>query len=241
MYTQQQKETFHGAGVLIITPFHEDLSLNCDGIRKNMAHIIGQGLTKENGFFVTDGSMDECSAMTLEERKQVIKTTVENAGDIPVVAGVNHTCVNNIIELANYAASVGVKAVLLAPPYYHVYDLKQIKYFYHYVHDHIALPIMLYNNPGICGVDLPIRTLLELADLERMMAIKQATLMTTNFNQSIELNEKLLVFAASSSQQPFGGLNGAVGFISFLSSINVKMQLALWDAINRMDWEAAMK
>jgi 4-hydroxy-tetrahydrodipicolinate synthase len=241
MYTREQKETFKGAGVLIITPFHDDLSLNCDGIRKNMAYIISQGLTKDNGFFVTDGSMGECSAMTIEERKQVIKTTVECAKDIPVVAGVNDTSVMNVIELANYAKNVGAQAILLTPPYYHVYDTKQIISFYRYIHDHTSNPIFLYNNPMICGVDLSISALQQLAGMERIFAIKQATLMTTNFIHSKDLTDKLLLFAASSSQQPFGGLNGASGFISFLSSINFKMQLSLWEAIKAKDWETAMR
>jgi len=241
MYTREQKKTFQGAGVLVLTPFDDDLQLNCEGIRKNMTHIISQGLTAKNGFFVTDGSMGECSAMTIDERKKVIKTTVECAGDIVVVAGVNDTSIINVIDLIDYSEQVGVKAVLLTPPFYHTYSLQQICYFYHYIHDHTRLPIMIYNNPMIGGVDLPIKTLLELADLERVFAIKQATLMTTNFIQSSALTEKILFFAASSSQQPFGNLNGASGFISFLSSINFPLQLHLWEAMKAHDWEKAYK
>ncbi len=101
-----------------------------------MAHIISQGLTSRNGFFVTDGSMGECSAMTIDEREKVIKTTVECAGDIVVVAGVNDTSIINVIDLINYSEQVGAKAALLTPPFYHTYSLQQICYFYHYIHDH---------------------------------------------------------------------------------------------------------
>ena len=239
MFTAEQKKMFKGMGVLVLTPFHEDFSLDICGLKSNMEYQKRQGLTKDNGFFVTDGSMGECCSMTLEERKEVIRATVEAAGEIAVIAGVNDSSHVNVIELINYSENVGAKAVLLAPPFYQTYSAEQIYYFYKFVHDRTSLPIMLYNNPMIAGIDLSISMIKKLAELERVFAIKQATLQTTNFVQSEGFTDKLLFFAASSSQQPLGSFNGASGFISFISSVNLPLQLRLWNAIEKGDWETA--
>ena len=70
--------------------------------------------------------MGECSAMSLEERKGVIRTVCAEADDVPVLAGVNDNSIVNIIELANASKEAGAAAMLLTPPHYIPYDDEQI-------------------------------------------------------------------------------------------------------------------
>lgn len=100
--------------------------------------------------------MGECSAMSLEERKGVIRTVCAEADDVPVLAGVNDNSIVNIIELANASKEAGAAAMLLTPPHYIPYDDEQIFSFYKYVNDHVDMPIMVYNNPAVAGRDLTV-------------------------------------------------------------------------------------
>lgn len=242
MYTNEHKQIFKGIGALVLTPFREDMSINFEGIAGNVRHMIAGGITSENGFLIANGTMSECYALTIEERKQVIRTVVEAAGDaVPVMAGLNDTAAHNVIELGNYAKEVGAKAVMITQPFYIPHSDEQMYTYFKYIHDRIDLPIMLYNNPAIGGRDMSINLLRRLAKLEKVFGLKQATETTMQFVHSDVLTNELLVFSASSSQQPFGALAKTSGFFSFISSINPKLQVALWKAIQQGDMEKALE
>jgi len=240
MYTQEQKEIFKGIGALVLTPFDKDLKVNLDAIPRNVRYMVDNGITAENGFLIANGTMSECNSMNMEERKQVIKKVVEAAGDVPVLAGCNDTAAVNVIELARYSKEVGAKAALIVQPYYIPYNDEQIYSFYKYVNDNVDIPIMIYNNPLVGGRDISINLLRRLAKLDKIFALKQATLTTQLFVHSDVLADELLVFSASSSQQPFGTMAKMSGFVSFLSAVNPKMQVGLWKAIKKGDWQEAL-
>ena len=241
MFTSRDKETFKGIAALVITPFDEALRVDFDGLQRNVRHMVDNGLDGSCGFLVANGSMGECNAMTLEERKLVIRTVVEAAGDrIAVVAGCSETSVEGVVSLARYAAEVGAAAAMILPPYYSACNEEQVYAFYAAVSRQIDIPIIIYNNPGVAnGVDLSIPLLRRLASLERVVGLKQATTNARRFIQSELLTDQLLVFSGSSALQPFGALVGMAGFFSSLANFHPKMEISLWQAISRGDWARA--
>jgi 4-hydroxy-tetrahydrodipicolinate synthase len=241
MYTEELKKIFQGVGALVLTPFDDELKVNYNGIRHNVKFMKEHGIVKENGFFAANGTMGECGALTLEERKEVIKTVVLAAGDVPVLAGVNDTSCLNAVDLINYAKKAGAKGALLTPPFYIPYSDDQIYGFYEYVNDHVDFPIMIYNNPAVAGRDLPVSLLHRLAGLKNIFGLKQATTSIQSFVHTDLLREELLIFTASSSQQPFGDILGASGFISFISNINAPLQVKLWNAVKNKDMKTALE
>jgi 4-hydroxy-tetrahydrodipicolinate synthase len=241
MYTQEQKSLFRGVGALVLTPFHADLSVDYEGIKGNARYIIDNGIKTGNGFLIANGTMSECYALSMEERKRVIRTVVEAAaGEVPVIAGCNDTAAHNVVELARYAQEAGVQAIMVTQPFYIPHSDEQMFVYFQYIHDHVDIPIMIYNNPLVGGRDIPITLLRELAKLPKIFGLKQATERTMNFVHSETLTDKLLVFAASSSQQPFASLARMSGFVSFISSVNPGLQLDLWRAIEKGDLREAL-
>ena len=241
MYTQEQKQMFHGVGALVLTPFTQELAVDYDAIRHNVREMKKRGITKENGFLVVGGTMGECSAMSLEVRKGVIRTVCAEADDVPVLAGVNDNSIVNIIELANASKEAGAAAMLLTPPHYIPYDDEQIFSFYKYVNDHVDMPIMVYNNPAVAGRDLTVPFLRRIAGLKNVFAVKQATGSLMNFVHCGTISKELLLFTASSSHQPMGRILGANGFISFISSVNAPLQVRLWKAVESGNWDEAIR
>lgn len=243
MYNKKLKERFKGIGALVLTCFNEDLQLNLDGLKKNVRHMINNGINASNGFLIANGSTGECYAMNMEERKQVIKATIEAANnEVSVMVGCNDTNVFNVIELANYSKQVGAEAVMIVQPYYWPFNDEQNYSFYKFIDDKIDLPIMLYNNPTVAsGSDMSISLIKRLAKLEHVFALKETTTTIKRFFHTQVLTKELLVFAGSSSLQPFGSIAGMSGFISFLSSFNPRLQVKLWNAINKKDYEEAQK
>jgi 4-hydroxy-tetrahydrodipicolinate synthase len=241
MYTERLESRIQGVGALVLTIFDEELNLNLGGMGKNIRYMIDNGVTAENGFLVTNGSTGECYAMSMEERKQVIKETIDVAnGQVPVVAGCNDTNVFNVIELVNYSAEMGAEAAMIIQPYYLPFNENQMYSFFEFIDSHVDLPIMIYNNPMVASnSEMSIGLLRKLAQLKNVFALKETTSSIKRFFHTQVLTDELLVFAGSSSLQPFGSLAGMSGFISFLSSFNPKLQVKLWKAIKERDWEKA--
>jgi len=243
MYNKELKERFKGIGALVLTCFDENLQLNLDGLKKNVRYMINNGINASNGFLIPDGSTGECYSMNIQERKQVIKATIEAANNkVPVMAGCNDTNVFNVIELANYSKQVGAEAVMIIQPYYLPFNEEQMYSFYKFIDDNIDLPIMLYNNPEVAsGSDMSINLIKRLAKLEHVFALKETTPDIKRFFHTQVVTKELITFAGSSSLQPFGALAGMSGFVSFLSSFNPQLQLRLWNAIKKDDYDEAKK
>jgi 4-hydroxy-tetrahydrodipicolinate synthase len=243
LFTQAQKEKFKGSGVLLMTPFNEDLSLDLAGFKKNVDYVLKSGMNASNGFLIANGSTGECYAMNMEERKQVIKAAVEAAdGKIPVIAGCNDTDVFNVIELANYSKSVGVDAVMIVQPYYLPYNAAQIYNFYEFINARVDIPIMLYNNPIVgSGSDMSVELLHKIAKLSNVFALKETSENIKRFFHAEALTSELIVFAGSSCYEPFAALAKMSGFISFDSCFYPKLGIRMWEATQKGDYQEAQK
>jgi 4-hydroxy-tetrahydrodipicolinate synthase len=243
MFTQAQKEKFKGIGVLLMTPFNKDLSLDIPGYKENAQYVIKSGVNASNGYLVANGSTGECYAMSMDERKQVIKAAVESAdGKVPVLAGCNDTNAFSVIELINYSKEVGADAAMVIQPYYLPYNAKQTYLFYKFINDRVDFPIMLYNNPVVAsGSDMVVSDLHKLAQLKNIFAIKQTTPNLKHFLHTEALASELLIFAGSSCYEPFASMMKMSGFISFVSCFNPKLSIRMWDAIQKGDYAAATK
>lgn len=241
MFTDRDKLTFKGIGALVLTPFDQRLMVDFEGLAHNVRHMIDNGLDASCGFLVVNGSMGECYAMTLDERKQVIRAVVEVAsGRIPVVAGCSDTSIENVVALSRYANEVGADAAMIVPPYYSGCSEEQIYSFYACVSRETEIPIIIYNNPAVAGgVDLSIPLLHRLAKLDRVIGLKQATTNARRFVQAELLTGELLVFSGSSALQPFGTLAGMAGFISSLASFHPRLEISLWQALSTGDYATA--
>jgi 4-hydroxy-tetrahydrodipicolinate synthase len=243
MYTQEQKNSFKGIGALVLTMFDQDLKLKTDEMQKNIRFMIDNGINSSNGFLVCNGSTGECYAMNLEERKQVVRATVEAANkEIPVVACCNDTNAFSVVELADHAKKAGADAALIIQSYYLPFNEEQIYNFFQFVNQRVDIPIMIYNNPSVCsGVEMSMDLLKRLAKLDKVFALKQTTNSSRHFIQSQTLASELLIFTGSSSTEPFGDMAGMHGFFSFLSCFYPQMQIELWEAIHAKDYIAAQK
>ena len=106
---------FTGAGVAIITPFHEDGSINYDQLKKLVDYHCENGTDS----IVICGTTGESATMTEEEHLECIKRTIDfTAGRIPVIAGTGSNCTATAVELSREAAKAGADGLLVVTPYY---------------------------------------------------------------------------------------------------------------------------
>ena len=161
-----------GSIVALITPMHEDGSVDYDTLRSLMDWHIAEG-TDCIGVVGTTG---ESPTVSVEEHCEIIRVAVEHArGRVPVMAGAGGNSTREAIELTRYAQKVGADCSLSVVPYYNKPSQEGIYQHFKAIAEAVDLPLVLYNVPGRTVVDMQPETTLRLAQLPGIVAVKEAT------------------------------------------------------------------
>ena len=162
-----------GSIVALITPLHEDTSVDYAALRKLIDWHIAEG-TDCIGVVGTTG---ESPTVSVEEHCEIIRVSVEQAaGRVPVMAGCGANSTAEAIELAKFARGVGANSQLQVVPYYNKPTQEgQYQHFKAIAEATGDLPIVLYNVPGRSVADMQHGTVLRLAQVPGIIGIKEAT------------------------------------------------------------------
>ena len=161
-----------GSLVAIVTPMHEDGSLDLERFRKLIDWHVAEGT---DGIVVV-GTTGESPTVDFDEHKQLIRVAVEHAkGRIPVVAGTGGNSTAEAIELTESAKAAGATACLSVVPYYNKPTQEGLYRHFRTAAEKVGLPTILYNVPGRTVADLQNDTVLRLAQVPGIIGIKDAT------------------------------------------------------------------
>ena len=163
---------FTGSGVALITPFNEEREINFEKLRELLEFHINN---KTDAVIVT-GTTGESATMSDEEKLAVIKFSVDVVrGRIPVIAGTGSNNTEHAVWLSKEAEKLGVDGLLVVTPYYNKGNENGIYNHYKAIAESVKIPIILYNVPGRTGVNLSIELIKILAEIENIVAIKEAS------------------------------------------------------------------
>ncbi|MBE5805790.1 MAG: 4-hydroxy-tetrahydrodipicolinate synthase [Clostridiales bacterium] len=208
---------FKGCGTAICTPFTEDNKVNY----KELKEFIEFQIRNKIDALIVCGTTGEAVTMSEEERKDVIKFTVDIVkGRIPVIAGTGSNNTLSAINMTKYAENIGVQGVLIVTPYYNKTTQNGLIEHYKLIAKNTKLPIILYNVPSRTGVNIEPKTCLELSKIDNIVAIKEAS---GNISQIASISalcrENLNIYSGNDDQIiPIMSLNG-IGVISVVSNI----------------------
>jgi 4-hydroxy-tetrahydrodipicolinate synthase len=161
-----------GSIVALVTPMHEDGSVDYDGLRRLVDWHIAEG-TDCIGVVGTTG---ESPTVSMEENCEVIRVAVEHArGRVPIMAGAGANNTREAIELTQFARQVGADCTLQVVPYYNRPSQEGIYQHFKAIAEAVDLPVVLYNVPGRTVADLLPETTLRLAQVPGIVGIKEAT------------------------------------------------------------------
>lgn len=210
---------FTGAGVAIVTPFHEDGSVNYEKFADHIEAQIAGGTDA----IVVCGTTGEASTLTHEEHLSVIRYCVEKvAGRIPVIAGTGSNCTETAVYLSQEAEKAGVDGVLLVTPYYNKATQKGLFEHFKIVAESIHVPVILYNIPGRTGgVNILPETVVRLCrEVPNIVGVKDATDNISQVANLMSLADGDVDLYSGNDNQivPMLAL-GAKGVISVLSNV----------------------
>jgi 4-hydroxy-tetrahydrodipicolinate synthase len=164
-------KTFKGSGVALVTPFQTDGSIDFQALKQLVTLQIKGG----TDFLVVQGTTGESPTLSQDEKRKVLDTVLEvNNGQLPVVYGIGG---NNTAGLAALFQNLpsGVDGILSVSPYYNKPIQKGIVAHFKQVASFTDLPIILYNVPGRTGSNMSVETTLELAEIQNVVAVKEAS------------------------------------------------------------------
>ncbi|HCK75560.1 MAG TPA: 4-hydroxy-tetrahydrodipicolinate synthase [Gammaproteobacteria bacterium] len=163
---------FTGSMVAMVTPMHDDGSVDWTALERLVEHHIAQGTDA----IVSVGTTGESATLDHDEHGEVIARTVKAvAGRIPVIGGTGANSTSEAISLTRNAADAGVDACLLVVPYYNKPPQEGLYQHFKAIAEAVAVPQILYNVPGRTAADMQNDITLRLADIENIVAIKDAT------------------------------------------------------------------
>jgi len=205
-----------GLYTALVTPFNEDTTLD----REGLAALVRQQCKAGVDAIVVLGTTGESATIEPDERIAVIKIALENS-TVPIWVGTGANSTRKAIEQTLEAQRLGAAGALIVSPYYNRPTQEGLYQHFKAIHDATRIPIMLYNNPGRCGVNLLPETVLRLAALERIYAIKEAS---GNLSQMSELLGKapanFAVLSGDDAMALPAVILGASGLVSVLSNLH---------------------
>jgi 4-hydroxy-tetrahydrodipicolinate synthase len=227
-----------GCGTAIVTPFKQDGSIDLRAQRALVEWQIESGID----FLVPCGTTGETPTLTHDEWLQVIHQTIEVAnGRVPIVAGATSNNTAEAVQKAKEVAAIrGVDAILTASPYYNKPTQEGQYQHFKAIADAVDKPLVLYNVPGRTAANIEPPTLLRLAKIPNIVAVKEAS---GNMAQIMEIcNQVPEDFAVLSGDDamtlPILSVGG-VGLISVISNQIPKEMADMVRAALNNDWASA--
>ncbi len=163
---------FTGCGTAMVTPFHQDLSLDEQTLRRLVRRQIEAGIN----FLVPCGTTGESPTLTRAEHLRVVEITLEDArGKVPVLAGAGGYNTADVIGLARELQAMGVDGILSVTPYYNKPTQEGLFQHYRAIAQAVSLPIIVYNVPGRTGANVEPATLARLTEFENIVGVKEAS------------------------------------------------------------------
>lgn len=207
---------FTGSGVAIVTPFKENGDINLDKLEE----LLIWHIQNNTDAIIICGTTGEGSTLTDNEKKELIKTTVEIVNKkIPIIAGVGTNNTKKSLELSKFSKEVGADGLLVITPYYNKTSKKGLFEHFKTINDQVDLPIMAYNVPSRTGMNISPEMLFELSKLKNITSIKEAS---GNLSQAIlyrKLCPNIDLYSGNDDQiVPFMSIGGK-GTVTVLGNI----------------------
>lgn len=230
-------DKLQGSMVALITPMHS----NGDVDWQSLANLIDWQIEQGTDVLVSVGTTGESATLSMQEHVDVIEFTMKQVGGrIPVIAGTGANNTVEAIELTQHAKQAGADAVLLVVPYYNKPTQEGLYLHYKAIADAVDIPQVLYNVPGRTVVDMQQATVERLADIDNIIAIKDATGDVARGARLIEaLKGRMSVFSGDDETALELMRHGAKGNISVTANVAPKMMSQIFGLALKGEFDQA--
>ncbi len=211
---------FKGSNVALITPFkNNQLDVDC------YIKLIHFHLKNGTNGLVPAGTTGESPTLSHKEHEEVIELCIKEAkGKIPVIAGTGSNSTEEAISLTKHAEKAGADGALVVTPYYNKPTQEGLYQHYKAINDNTTLPIIIYNIPSRCVIDMSVDTMAKLFELKNIAGVKDATGDLNRLDQTIKkLGPEFIQLTGEDGLAYEFNKRGGVGIISVTANIAPKL------------------
>jgi 4-hydroxy-tetrahydrodipicolinate synthase len=235
------QHNWSGIHIPIVTPFKDDFSIDEDGLRRLVDYLIEE---QKADSLVPCGTTGESPTLSHAEHHRVIEIVINAAaGRVPVIAGTGSNATREAIEMTKHAEQAGAAASLQVCPYYNKPEQEGLMAHFEAVAKSTSLPLILYNIPGRTGRLIEVKTLVQLAQIDNIVGVKDAA---ANINQTMALlaatrrmSKKFYVLCGEDALTFSSLCLGGDGAIAAVGHVIGKELHEMMQAFARGDYKAA--
>jgi len=211
---------FKGSNVALITPFKDN---NLD--EENYIKLINFHLENNTNGLVPAGTTGESPTLSHKEHEKVIELCIkESKGRVPVIAGTGSNSTEEAVSLTKHAEKAGADGALVVTPYYNKPTQEGLYRHYKSINDNTSLPIIIYNIPSRCVIDMSVDTMARLFELKNIVGVKDATGDLNRLDQTIKkLGPEFIQLTGEDGLAFQFNKRGGVGIISVTANIAPKL------------------
>jgi len=211
---------FKGSNVALITPFKDN---NLD--EENYIKLINFHLENNTNGLVPAGTTGESPTLSHKEHQRVIELCInEVKGKITVIAGTGSNSTEEAVVLTKHAEKAGADGALVVTPYYNKPTQEGLYQHYKTINDNTSLPIIIYNIPSRCVIDMSVDTMAKLFELKNIAGVKDATGDLNRLDQTIKkLGPEFIQLTGEDGLAFKFNRRGGVGIISVTANIAPKL------------------
>ena len=235
---------FEGTYVAMVTPFDKDKNIDEEGFRSNINYLIDQGVDG----LVGAGTTGESATISHEEHQRVIEILVDEVdGRVQTVAGTGSNATSEAISLTKFSVDVGADAALLITPYYNKPQQHALVDHYSTIAQTCDIPLIAYNVPSRTGCDIAVETAVELAKVDGVEAIKEASGSVDKVSDIYQalsregLEDDFDILSGEDSLTLPLMAVGATGVISASANIDAKRMVLMVNSILNDDYTRAIE
>lgn len=235
---------FEGTYVAMVTPFTKEEEIDEEGFRSNINYLIDKGVTGLLGAATTG----ESATLTHAEHEKVIEILVDEVdGRVETLAGAGSNSTKEALDLVQFSEEIGADAALVITPYYNKPQPHGLVDHFKTIAENSDIPIIAYNVPSRTGINMDIDTIVEIAKIDNIDAIKEASGSIEKINDLYKalLNEGLeddfnILSGEDSLTLPIMALGGT-GVISAVANVDPTRMVLMVDSMLNDDYQRAME
>ena len=240
MDVQQAKSVFRGPMVSVATPLTPDFELDLPALRSNIRYMVERGVRQGQGVLLVAAAGGEFPMLSMAERKEVTRVSVEAAnGEVPVATSIQFNGAREVVELARYANEVGAALGQLSAPFYYEPPDEDIFDLFEAASAESDLPIMVYNN-WWNTLNMNVDMVERLAELRNVVVLKWSAPSPAQYTDGLRRMAERMAIIDNSGQPVWSHMMGAVGFITHVSNFWPEYPLEIWNLLEEENYRGVI-
>ena len=240
MDVQQAKSIFRGPMVSVAAPLTPDFELDLPALRSNIRYMVERGVRQGQGVLLVAAAGGEFPMLSVAERKEVTRVSVEAAnGEVPVATSIQANGTREVVELARYASEVGAALGQLSAPYYYEPPDEDIFDLFKAASAESDLTVMVYNN-WWNTLNMNVDMVERLAELRNVVVLKWSAPSPAQHSDGLHRMAERMAILDNSGQHVWSHIMGAVGFITHVSNFWPEYPLEIWNLLEEGDYRGVI-